>query len=461
MNTKRLTLAMALLLAALLLLGAVACGDDDDDDDNDDNTQHDDDDDDDDDDNDDNDDDDNDDNDDDDDDDNDDDDDDDDDSTPGFVVWHHELPAGIPENVALAGPAGDAWVGVNLNNERVSHFALTGDGTPDFEIDLLPLTPDAVLVAAAEDISLGVALVQVAGAPLAIKAYNTTGGVTPLWEYDFDAGFTVASRALDVAADGSVVLVAGRDPVLEETLLVVLDGSSGAETGRLSTKDAVGDAELSDDGARAVLTKGATAQIIAVADFSELFSFAVSGAGGRHRISRDGTAAAAGGFDVRAYAETVKGWDQVFTQQDASQWYGGGIALAGDGSALLACSRTYTTDREVTCRVADLASGLELNRFVASGGGTFQNNPARAQASEDGAIFALASWGLEDNSVAEVLIFDAAGDLLGSHDTPGSPFDLGMTADGRYLLVGGKAVHANDIGSGGDVYVLDTDALGR
>ena len=52
--------------------------------------------------------------------------------------------------------------------------------------------------------------------------------------------------------------------------------------------------------------------------------------------------------------------------------------------------------------------------------------------------------------------------LIASVDTPGSPFDLQMSADGGTLLVGSKAVHANTFGRGSETYAvkLDTPCLG-
>lgn len=42
-------------------------------------------------------------------------------------------------------------------------------------------------------------------------------------------------------------------------------------------------------------------------------------------------------------------------------------------------------------------------------------------------------------------------------DMAGSLFSLDLSSDGRYLIAGGKHVHANQFGNGGDLYVVDLD----
>ncbi|MDP8221711.1 MAG: hypothetical protein P9L99_00005, partial [Candidatus Lernaella stagnicola] len=348
-----------------------------------------------------------------------------------------------------------------LNDESLLHFALDGGGAPDFSVDLMTFETERSLVAAAGSVSLGVAVIQSTGDDVFATAFNSTNGDTALWTYDFDEGFTMLSGALDVAADGSVVVAGARDPEAETTLLVVLDGGTGVELRRLEQTANISTVELSDDGARAVFTEGATASVIDISNLSELFSFAVSGSGGRHGISRDGNAVTAGGFDAAAYVETAKGWELAWSEAEATQWYGNGLALSGDGETLFAVSRNYSNDRDVTYRAVDLTNGSELGRYTTTGAGEFQDAPWRSQASQDGSVLVAVTWGLETNDHPELQVFDRQMNLLGGLDTPGSPFDVDLSEDGRYIIVGGKAVHANDIGSGGDVYMLDAQYLVR
>ncbi len=79
---------------------------------------------------------------------------------------------------------------------------------------------------------------------------------------------------------------------------------------------------------------------------------------------------------------------------------------------------------------------------------------AAVEVSDDGQVFAVASWGNSNNTHPEVQVFDRDLNLLASIDTPGSAYALDMTRDGRFVLASAKAVHANVFGRGGDTYVL-------
>lgn len=99
--------------------------------------------------------------------------------------------------------------------------------------------------------------------------------------------------------------------------------------------------------------------------------------------------------------------------------------------------------------------GHNLNfQITTRGTGSFQDTVAGAQASADGQTFAVVSWGTRNNVHPEVQVFDRDLALIAGIDTPGSPFSVDMTRDGRHVVVGSKAVHANDLGSGSNTYAL-------
>ena len=120
--------------------------------------------------------------------------------------------------------------------------------------------------------------------------------------------------------------------------------------------------ELSDDGDRSVVGQGSSITVIETTSMTTLHSFSVSGAGGSPRLSRDGTVVAAGGFNGKAHVDTGKEWVEVWTEQEETQWYGNGLAIAGDGSMLFSVSRNYSASVILTYRIIDLETGEELAR---------------------------------------------------------------------------------------------------
>jgi len=371
------------------------------------------------------------------------------------VIWHVHDDNSIAYSVCLSDTTDETWVGHNLNVERLSYHQTTGDGTPIYELDLVPENPTTVVVDSAEDVSLGVLAVRAGGA-CTVRGFSDASGTTPLWTYTFDTGYEIIqTHGLDVSADGAVVAAVTYVDGVADSLIVVLDGATGAELNRLQVDAYITAVELSDDGSRAVLTEGATARVIETAGMTTLHSFAVSGSGGVARISRNGLVAAAGGFNYKAYRDTGSGWTLAYSGTGTQQWFGGGIGLSGDGNTLFVVSHKYTGYLDLTYRIIDLVGGTEIASTTTSGTGTLQDSVQRAQVSADGEIFAVASWGTQDNAHPEVQVFDRTATLIGSIDMPGSPFDLDLSADGRYVVTGGKAVHANDMGRGADVYTYE------
>jgi hypothetical protein len=381
------------------------------------------------------------------------------------IVWHFNDPRSITYSVCVGDATNETFLAHNLNNMRLAAHNTDGDGTPlwDFPIS----GTSAIATASSENSSLGIALAggrePIGTLPAAVFAFNTAGGNVPIWTYEFPSDYQSADyRGVDVSADGSLVAALGRDTVNNKTLLVILNGDTGAPINSIEFTVQVSAVELSDSGARAVLTRGDTAVVIDTADLSTLHEVSVVGTGGYHRISRDGTAVAIGGFDYTVNKEIEGVWTEVFRRGGEFQyWYGNGVALDEHGDTAFFCNfnfvQNYLTLSYILVDVAN--DGAEITRFTTTGSGAFQDTAQGAQASADGTKFATISWGTEDNIHPELQIFDRTLTLIGSIDTPGSPFSIDMTADGNYVVIGGKHVHANTFGNGSDSYSYRTGPI--
>lgn len=374
------------------------------------------------------------------------------------IIWQLHDDDSVVWRVAIADTLDESWVAHDLNVERLSFLATTGTGVPVYEFDLVPEDPGTVAVGSAEDASLGLLLVAGPGGA-SIRGFSAAGGATPIWTYSFDANYTSTShRNVDASLDGSIVIGAASDQNAGNSIVVILDGTNGTELSRLENLPFVGGVELSDDGGRAMITHVSNGHglVIETSGMTTLATFAGSGAGSvYHRLSGDGTVAAVGGFSSQVYKETGGVWSQIWSESETSQWYGRGLALSQDGGTLFSTSFDFTNVLDLTYRVIDLVGGVELARTTTSGTGLLQDPMVDADASADGQVFAVVSWGTEDNVHPEVQMFDRDLNLIGSIDTPGSPFDVDVTRDGRFVLVGGKTIHANDTGRGSDTYAYE------
>jgi hypothetical protein len=376
------------------------------------------------------------------------------------ILWQYSDADSITESVALADGADESWVAHNLNSERLALHQTTGDGTPLFELPVSAENPDRIAVASAEDVSLGVLLSQDPNG-VTLRAFTSAGGNTPVWDYAFDPLYYTADyRAVDVSNDGSIVAAVASEPSAGVAWVAILDGASGATLieGQIASTS-IARIELTDDGSRAMLTLGATATILDTATLATLHSFAVSGAGGYHRISGDGKVAVAGGFNYVAWRESGGVWSQLFNRTQSNNWFGGGAAVSDDGNTMFVASYNYATGYLLlTYRVIDLVTGTQLAQTTTQGAGAFQDTVWIAHASADGTRFAVASWGTQNNAHPEVQVFDRDLNLVAGLDTPGSPFAMQFSSDGGTLLVGSKAVHANTFGRGSETYAARSAA---
>jgi hypothetical protein len=135
------------------------------------------------------------------------------------------------------------------------------------------------------------------------------------------------------------------------------------------------------------------------------------------------------------------------------------LAVSGDGGTIAAGS--YQTDGggQTSGEVAVFDVGSNVPLWVFS---SADDMIVRVDISEDGSVIAAASWGPLEDGADDLWVFrrDSNRPFL-TYDCTGSPFDLDMSSDGARCIVGGKAVHARIMGSGGRLYCFDsTDPTG-
>jgi len=371
------------------------------------------------------------------------------------VLWTLHDPISIVESVAVGDANNESWLAHNLNDKRVSKMTTDGAGVPDFVYSMAAENPSSIGVASAETASLGVVISFPSGGPVSVRAFTNANGNVPIWTHTFAAGNNNASkRNVDASANGSLVAAAAYDG--STSTIVLLNGATGAVVNSFTRSGFISGLEFSDDGSRLLLTNGATAELIDTGTLGTLRTVTVSGAGGFHRLSRDGKVIAAGGFNIRIDREVAGVWSNAYSGTGSSEWFGWGMAVSGDGMFAIAASHNYAQGYlPNNYRVIDVSTGqvIATDGYVGSGG--FQNSMVGAESNTDGTIFTVASWGDEVNTKPEVRIFDRTLTEIGSIDTVGSPFGLDMTIDGRYVLVGAKSVHANTFGNGGMTYLYE------
>lgn len=373
------------------------------------------------------------------------------------VIWSFQDSISIPKTVALGDGGVESWVGHGLNDKRMGKFTTTGSGVPDFVYSMASENPSIIGVAAAADASLCAVISWPSGGPITVRGFSDAGGDVPLWAFLYNGTYgNSGQRAVSVNADGTRIVACAYDGT--DTLLVLLD-NTGSMLGSATIAGFCSGVEMDDSGDRILVTSGNTARLYETSTMTEVYALVTSGGGGYHRISRDGTAIAAGGFNIRAAREVAGVWQQVYAGSGSTDWFGNGMSLSGDGETLFVLSHDYG-DGYLTNehRIVDLLTGTVVAVDSYTGSGGLQNSAVASQVNDDGTVFAAASWGDQGNTEPEVRIYDRDLNMIGSIDSPGSPFELVMSRSGQYVLVGSKSVHANISGNGGWTYAYENES---
>jgi hypothetical protein len=133
-------------------------------------------------------------------------------------------------------------------------------------------------------------------------------------------------------------------------------------------------------------------------------------------------------------------------------------AISRDGTTLATTWSSFSATQP-RVEVHDIASSTpDWTHVYQPTGGALQDVSSDIAVTPTGSHLAVSSWGNAENSNPEVQVFarGQASPIL-TVDTPGSMFDVDIArAPGGtvYVAACGKHIHANDFGSGGDLYSI-------
>jgi hypothetical protein len=386
-------------------------------------------------------------------------------SRAGGVEWIHTISfAGIPECIAIANSDTDGYAGSWLNGDRLQRFELPGDNVPEWEAINLdntgnPRSGVSGRAAAAADADLAVFSggPNAFAPPLRISAFRRASN-TAIWSHTFadnENPFNLNSSNLVVSSDGSTVAVAVNgtddDGIAPLSRVYFFRGDTGVPYGSWIAPTFVGGLSLTDDGTKCLVTAGDKGILVDRDTLTSELIDSVIGSGGRFVISGNGNTIAMGGFDFKVFKFDDGAFRPAINFSIPTSWFGWGLAVSRDGSTVGVMTHNYLGYLVTRSFTFDVGTGAMLGSYTTSGSGTFQDSVAGAAMSDDGSVFAAASWGTEFNDHPEVLIFDRTCTLIGSIDTPGSVFGLDTSNDGTLVMSGSKGGHANSFGNAGNV----------
>jgi hypothetical protein len=356
----------------------------------------------------------------------------------------------LPVAVAIGG--GRAWLGRAGAAGDVLRFDLAGSG--DATTMLGPLGDDSpAILAASADGQRVVVLDTDIGGGFVLRSIDPAGGAVR-WSAALDPEYSLRGgleHCLVISRDGgTIALGLNRFDAASRTTrgcVCVIDGASGMLRRMWETPASglLASVSISDDGSMCVVSDAGSARVVDMRSGLQVLAVAAAGTGGRHVISGNGETVVIAGFSLAVYRRVGGGYARAFTVETPGEWFGWGAAVSRDGRTVGALSHDLSTYRVTRTRIWDVASGRLTGESSREAAGEMQDASVTAAMSDDGWVFAAATWGAEggDGAAPEVRVVDRFGEPLGAVDLPGSPVSMSLTRDGRMVVVASRGAHMN------------------
>ena len=386
--------------------------------------------------------------------------------------WIHGAELGtpwIPTRVELAAGGELCWVGTGASNTRLNLYAGPGFGsaTPVYADTSVAAASTVLDVRGGGDAAHLHALLQYPDPDVLHRrsecvrydalAPSAGAPFSPVWTHT--PGFTANGPArLVVDETGEVVVLAAFNDALSFVRLDRLDGDSGALISRLDLSASVLETiDLSGDGERLAVCVDSRVVVLDAAGvvlYEELLpapSIAV-------KLDRTGSRLILGEAGrLRVLEWNGSGYVTTATHLGASNEVVSRVSTSPGGETYAAAWYRPTSLDQLRYEVYDGATHTRVHHLVQVGQvGGLQNSPVAVSISEDGERCAFASWGKGDNE-PEVVLLDRGEPLpVLEVDLPGSAIDLDLDGGGTRLAVVTKNLHANQLGTTGEVRYYDT-----
>ena len=290
--------------------------------------------------------------------------------------------------------------------------------------------------------------------------WDHRNGGTPIWSYTMPPTGNVSAGFCGVSQDGSRTVAVVENTNGTHHIRVFGPQGIVIHSYDIATSSFLRHGFLDATGSRLFLGLfNGMCEIYDLHTGNLLHSQSMSGSFDSQAFSADGTTFAYGNlFGLFVVQETSPGvWTQVASRTVDPAAYIAQAALNADGSRCGFALQYYIPafDR-VEVGMWDVINDTEM--FLAdlhAPGTTLQLVASDMAMDTNGDYLAATNWGDSMQLTPEVTVYDAAGTLTSSVDTTGSALSVAIDADGDVVAVGTKIDHANSLGLGGSLLVVD------
>ncbi len=148
-------------------------------------------------------------------------------------------------------------------------------------------------------------------------------------------------------------------------------------------------------------------------------------------------------------------WTASIAGPGASSTWGCANAISDDGSLIAIGTLDFVSSGyDGCCYLFNNYSNEPIWTYTGCG-----DEVTQAAMSDDGSVIGFVTWGPMDHSTPDFFLFrKQSGTPITELTTPGSMEHIDISATGLYTIIGGKAVHCREMGSGSRVYAIQSIA---
>jgi hypothetical protein len=369
------------------------------------------------------------------------------------VLWvdrNHQY--AIAEHIAISGNGMFIQAGWWLNNKRTSLYRTLGSNTPSWTCPMsltewyLPVDMSAT----AEDIAAG-------GTSEPLYSFSSSSPATK-WQYFLPGGYKTATSAqgttVAVSDDGTVYGVVA-SLAGSGKLFILNQAGDTIRTITFNPNSGIYGLDITDNGSLFCVS---TYYAIYVYDINgtRRDSIANYGQTPAKISSADGKYVVTGDFNGRAYLYhwTGSAYTLKWQHQTGHPWVTS-VAVSDSGSTIMVGTFNYTSPYWGKALMYDSSSATPLWEYTQYG--DYVDDCALSCSGQRGVA---GSWGRYAGTYGDVVtVFNKGSStpifqLLDDVDEPGSIGCVDISKDGSFVTAGGKAVHAREMGNGGEVYAI-------